>query len=295
MHVRAGVRDARPTVRTRRRHRHRVAAVTVTVICVLWSVPTFGVLLTSIRTPEDAATTGWWSVFRHLQLLRRLSFSSYAQAYSGNFGLGDALINSVAITVPATVFPVLFAAFAAYAFSFMHMRGRGFLFGLLVAMLVIPNQITFLPLLKLYVHLGIQGTFATVWIAQTAYGLPLAVYVIRNFMVALPREIIDASRVDGASHFQAFWRVILPMSVPILASVAIFQFLTVWNDLLVALIFIGPGPNNPLPVALGQITGQISQGGFGQLTAAATIAEIVPVSVFLLLQRFFVRGLTAVV
>jgi alpha-glucoside transport system permease protein len=230
-------------------------------------------------------------VFGHLNPLKGLSVSAYRAALEGPQGFGNAFINSVAITIPATVLPLLVAAFAAYAVVFMRMPGRGFIFGLLVTMLIIPNQVTFLPLLKLYLALGLEGKFVTVWLAETAFGLPLAVYIIRAQMVLLPRQIVDCARVDGATDFQVFWRVVLPLSVPSLATFAIFQFLTVWNDLLVPLEFIGQGPNNPLPVALAG--GQISSS-YEQLGAGAVIAEIVPVIVFIALQRYFVRGLTAV-
>lgn len=263
----------------------------LTVVCALWCVPTIGALVSSFRGVDATETSGWWTVFTHANPFDGLTLSAYRDALSGPQGFGAAFINSVAITVPATVLPLLVAAFAAYALVFMRMPGRGFIFGLLVTMLIIPNQVTFLPLLKLYVTLGLEGKFVAVWLAETAFGLPLAVYLIRAHLVSIPRQLIDCARVDGATHFQIFWRVIMPLSVPTLAAYAIFQFLTVWNDLLVPLVFIGRGPNNPLPVALAN--GQISTS-FEQLSAGAVIAEIVPVVVFIALQRYFVRGLTTV-
>jgi alpha-glucoside transport system permease protein len=254
-------------------------------------VPTIGALLNSFRSIDATATSGWWTVFGHLNPLDGLTISAYRAALTGPRGFGTAFINSVAITLPATVLPLLVAAFAAYALVFMRMPGRGFIFGLLVTMLIIPNQVTFLPLLKLYSVLGLEGKFVAVWLAETAFGLPLAVYIIRAQLASMPRQIIDCARVDGATDFQTFWRVVLPLSAPSLAAYAIFQFLAVWNDLLVPLVFIGPGPNNPLPIALA--AGQISTS-FEQLGAGAVIAEIVPVIVFIALQRYFVRGLTAV-
>ena len=263
----------------------------LTVVCAVWCVPTIGALVNSVRSIDATGTSGWWTVFGRLNPLDGLTVSGYRAALTGSQGFGTAFVNSVAITLPATVLPLLIGAFAAYALVFMRMPGRGLVFGLLVTMLIIPNQVTFLPLLKLYVALGLEGKFVTVWLAETAFGLPLAVYIIRAQLVSVPRPIIDCARVDGATDFQIFWRVVLPLSAPSLAAFAIFQFLTVWNDLLVPLVFIGPGPNNPLSVALAG--GQISTS-FEQLSAGAVIAEIVPVIVFVTLQRFYVRGLTTV-
>jgi alpha-glucoside transport system permease protein len=263
----------------------------MTVVCALWCVPTIGALVNSFRTIDATNTSGWWTVFGRLNPLDGLTISGYRAALTGPQGFGTAFINSLAITLPATLLPLLVAAFAAYALVFMRMPGRSFMFGLLVTMLIIPNYVTFLPLLKLYTALGLQGKFVTVWLAETAFGLPLAVYIIRAQLVSMPRQIIDCARVDGATDFQTFWRVVLPLSAPSLAAYAIFQFLTVWNDLLVPLVFIGQGPNNPLPVALA--AGQITTS-FEQLSAGAVIAEIVPVVVFITLQRYFVRGLTTV-
>jgi alpha-glucoside transport system permease protein len=206
--------------------------------------------------------------------------------------MGEAFVNSLAITVPATIIPILIAAFAAYAFSFMTFPGRDFLLILIVGLLVVPTQVALVPLLKFYGSIGINGTLPAVWLTHIGFGMPLAVYIIRNYMSTLPKEVIESAKIDGASHFQTFWRLILPMSTPVLASFAIFQFLWVWNDLLNALVFIGPGANQPLTIALVQLLGQQGQG-WQLLTAGGLFTMLVPIIVFLSLQRYFVRGLTA--
>jgi alpha-glucoside transport system permease protein len=193
----------------------------MTAICVLWCVPSLGAVITSFRSSDDVNTSGWWTIFKHPS--RGLTIAGYRQALFGPLGFARAFLNSVAITLPATFIPILFAAFAAYALVYMRVRARGLIFGLIVAMLIVPNQVTVLPLLKIYSRLGIQGSFATVWLAEAAYALPLAVYILRNFMAALPKEIIDSARVDGATDFQVFWRIVTPMTLPALASFAIFQ------------------------------------------------------------------------
>ena len=262
------------------------------VICLLWIIPAIGVIITSFRNTTDAQATGWWHIFVSPQQFTHLTLQNYHTALSSEYGMGTAFVNSLAITLPATIIPIMIAAFAAYAFTFMEFKGRDTLFILLVSLLVVPNQVAFLPMLKLFSSLGINGTFAAVWLFHAAFAMPLAIYLLRNFMSTLPKEIIESAKVDGATHFQTFWRLIVPMSTPALASFAIFQFLWVWNDLLVALIFIGSGPNQPLPLALNSLVGQQGQG-WQLLTAGGLIMMIVPLLVFLSLQRYFVRGLTA--
>jgi alpha-glucoside transport system permease protein len=201
-------------------------------------------------------------------------------------------VNSLTVAVPSTVIPILIAAFAAYAFTFMEFRGRDVLFIVVVGLLVVPNQVAMVPLSVLFHNWGISGQFLTVWLAHTGFGMPLAVYILRNYMATLPRAVIESAKVDGASHFQAFWQLIVPMSVPALASFAIFQFLWVWNDLLVSLIFLGPGQNQVMTMALAQMLGDRGQG-WQLLTAGAFLTMVLPIIVFVTLQRFFVRGLTA--
>ncbi|HSR28549.1 MAG TPA: carbohydrate ABC transporter permease, partial [Actinomycetes bacterium] len=186
----------------------------------------------------------------------------------------------------------LIAAFAAYAFTFMEFKGRDVLFLAIVSLLVVPNYVAFVPMLQVYAALDMNGTFPAVWLAHIGFGMSLAIYILRNYMATLPVTVIESAKVDGASHFQTFWRLVLPMSVPALAGFAIFQFLWVWNDLLVALLFLGPGEREVVTVTVAGLVGSQNQG-WQLLTAGAIISMIVPVLVFISLQRFFVRGLTA--
>jgi alpha-glucoside transport system permease protein len=265
--------------------------ITLVVLCFLWLVPTFGLFVTSFRSVGDANTTGWWTLFTHPSSWGNLTFSNYTKAID-QASLGEAFINSVAIALPATFIPLLVSAFAAYAFTFMEFPGRNFLFLLVVGLLVVPNYVAFVPVLKIYSAIGLHG-FAGVWLAHIGFGMSLAIYILRNYMATLPRTVIESAKIDGASHFQTFFRLILPMSVPALASFAIFQFLWVWNDLLVALVFIGPGTNAPITVAVkNNLLGQAG-AGWNLVTAGGFFSMVVPIIVFLSLQRFFVRGLTA--
>jgi alpha-glucoside transport system permease protein len=265
--------------------------IALTIICALWVVPTLGLVLTSVRPVDDAATTGWWTLFTNPLSLTRLTLQNYQDVFSGT-DMAAAFANSIAISLPATIIPLLIAAFAAYSFTFMQFRGRNFLLVLIVALLVVPSQVAFVPLLRIYGSLGITGTFLAVWGAHIGFGMSLAVYILRNYMATLPKEIIESAKIDGASHFTTFWRLIVPMSMPALASFAIFQFLWVWNDLLNALIFIGPGPNQPLTLAMNNLLGQQGQG-WQLLTAGGFFTMLVPIIVFLSLQRYFIRGLTS--
>jgi alpha-glucoside transport system permease protein len=265
--------------------------IAVIVICLLWVIPTIGLIITSFRNADDARTSGWWTVFTAPANLTRLTLQNYTDVFQ-KADMGTAFVNSLAITIPATIIPILIAAFAAYAFTFMQFPGRDLLLILIVGLLVVPTQVALVPLLKIYGNLGINGTFLAIWLAHIGFGMPLAVYITRNYMATLPKEVIESAKIDGASHFQTFWRLILPMSTPVLASFAIFQFLWVWNDLLNALVFIGPGENQPLTIALVSLLGQQGQG-WQLITAGGLVTMIIPIIVFLSLQRYFVRGLTA--
>jgi alpha-glucoside transport system permease protein len=264
-----------------------VVKVALVILCFLWIVPTLGIVITAFRTQEAADTSGWWTVFTSPL---DFTLANYTQAW--NEGMGNAFINSFAVTLPATVIPIMIAAFAAYAFTFMEFRGRDALFVLIVALLVVPNQVALVPLLRLYGDIGLTGQFAAVYLAHIGFGMPLAIYILRNYMSTLPKAVVESAKIDGASHFKTFWRLIVPMSVPALASFAIFQFLWVWNDLLVALLFLGPGDNEVVTITVAGLVGSQNQG-WQLLTAGAIISMIVPVLVFISLQRFFVRGLTA--
>jgi alpha-glucoside transport system permease protein len=206
--------------------------------------------------------------------------------------MGQAFVNSFIVTVPATVIPILIAAFAAYAFTFMQWRGRDIVFVIIVGLLVVPNQVALVPLLKIYGQVGLNGTFLAVWLAHIGFGMPLAVYILRNYMSGLPMAIIESAKIDGASHFTTFWRLIVPMSTPALASFAIFQFLWVWNDLLIALLFLGRGDNTIATVALQSLQSATGQGQ-ELIAAAGFVTIIVPLIVFLSLQRYFIRGMTS--
>ncbi len=203
----------------------------------------------------------------------------------------DAVLSSLAVAVPATLIPILIAAFAAYAFAWLEFPGRKTLFAVVVALLVVPLQIALIPILRDFTRLGLNGTFLAMWLAHTGFGLPLAVYLLFNFIGQLPRELFEAARIDGASHFQMFHKLVLPLSVPALASFAIFQFLWVWNDYLVALIFLGD-KNRVVTSALASMVGEQGQD-WHLLTAGAFLSMILPLTVFFALQRFFVRGLMA--
>jgi len=263
--------------------------IIITVLCVLWMIPAVGVLLTSFRTESQAQSTGWWTVFTN--------FGNYgwtAQNYSDawtNAELGPAFLNSLAIALPATFIPILIAAFAAYAFTFMDFKFRDTLFIIIVSMLVVPNYVAFVPILKVYAATGLKG-FPVVWLAHIGFGMSLAIYLFRTYMSTLPRSVIESAKIDGASDYQIFYKLVLPMSVPVLASFAIFQFLWVWNDLLVALVFLGPGDKAPITVATSQLMGQRGDG-WNLVTSAGILTAILPIIIFLAMQRYFVRGLTA--
>ena len=264
-----------------------VVRIVLGVLCFIWVVPVIGTFITSLRTEQDANSTGWWTIVTNPSL----TLSNYHNVIT-QADLGSAFVNSLAITLPATFIPILIAAFAAYAFTFMEFWGREVLFVVVVSLLVVPNYVSFVPILKIYAKIHLAGEFPAAWLAHIGFGMSLAIYILRNYMATLPRTVIESAQIDGASHFQTFYQLILPMSVPALASFAIFQFLWVWNDLLVALVFIQPGDNEPITVATSQLLGQQGQN-FNLVTAGGFFSMVVPILVFLALQRFFVRGLTA--
>ena len=278
-------------------------------LVALWSLPTMGMLVSSFREERAVKRTGWWTVVTDPQL----TLDNYRAVFSTQGtdapDLWQHFWNSVAITVPATIIPIAFAAFAAYAFAWMEFPGRRTLFVVVVGLLVVPLQLSLVPLLQLYTggahltvfgetltlfpDLDLNGTPTAVWLTHIAFGLPLAIFLLHNYFAALPKDLIEAARIDGADHLTIFWRMVLPLSVPALASFAIFQFLWVWNDYLVAVTFVGGARDNaPLTVRLASLS-----GGRGQdwhlLTAAAFVSIALPLAVFFSLQRYFVRGLLA--
>jgi alpha-glucoside transport system permease protein len=263
--------------------------ITVILLMILWLVPTIGLLINSFRTEDAVASSGWWvGLFPPYDL----SLQNYTDVLAQN-GIGDAFVNSLFITIPATIIPILVAAFAAYAFSWMNFPGRNILFVAVVGLLVVPLQTTLIPILRLFANFGINGQFLSVWLAHTGYGLPFAIYLLRNFMGSLPREVFESAYIDGASPVTAFFRLALPMSVPAIAALAIFQFLFVWNDLLVAITYIGASNSENLPLT-GTVSNLVSSLGDGWqlLGAAAFLSMALPLAVFFALQRYFVRGIT---
>jgi alpha-glucoside transport system permease protein len=267
-----------------------VVRVVLLVICVLWLVPTIGIIVTSFRTADAALASGWWKAIASPLDFTQWTISNYRDAWDA--GMGNSFINSFAVTLPATIIPIMIAAFAAYAFTFMVFPFRDTLFVVIVALLVVPNQVALVPLLRLYTDFNLTGQFAAVYLAHIGFGMPLAIYILRNYMSTLPKAVIESAKIDGASHFKTFWRLIVPMSVPALASFAIFQFLWVWNDLLIALLYLGPGDKAVVTVTVQGLVGQQNQG-WQLLTAGAILSMVIPVGVFISLQRYFVRGLTA--
>jgi len=284
-------------------------------LMVLWSLPTLGLLVTAFRSKDEAYTSGWWTALAS-PFTQAWTLDPFSQALNA-YGLVPSFIATAAVAIPATILPIMFAAFAAFGFTFLNFKGREFWFSIIIGLMVVPMQAALVPVLQLFVGfdswLGdlqfnspelfrwvpfwdenypwhITGEYPAGWIVHSAFAMPLAVYILRNYMMTLPTALIEAARVDGASYYQIFWRLVIPMSIPALASFAIFQFLWVWNDYLVAFVFVG---NHPvLTYTLLSMLGQYSQGW--QIVAAGSLFTlIVPVVVFFGLQRYFVRGLTS--
>ncbi|MEE8195326.1 MAG: carbohydrate ABC transporter permease [Candidatus Bipolaricaulota bacterium] len=266
--------------------------VVIIILALAWMLPTAGLLITSFRTPQDVAHSGWWTVFEHPFNFTRYSLENY-RAVIEKSGMGQAFLNSLKITIPGTIIPVMLAAFAAYAFAWMKFPCRKILFLIVVALLVVPLQMTFIPILTIFKQLRLGGTLPGIWLAHTGYGLPLTVYLLHNFIAGLPSELFDSASIDGASPLQVFFRLVLPLSVPAIASVVIFQFLWVWNDLLVALMYLGGTPDvAPVTLKVANLVGSRGQD-WELLTAAAFVSMALPLIVFFSLQRYFVKGILA--
>jgi alpha-glucoside transport system permease protein len=258
----------------------------------IWMVPTLGLFVTSFRPPQNVFSTGWWSVLPHLFDLDQYTLENYLQVIYRQ-GLGRSFLNSLTISVPATLISTLLAAKAAFGFAWMRFSGRKILFLLLIALMVVPLQMTFIPILPIYRWLGLSGTFPGIWLAHTGYGLPLATYLLYVFISRVPRELLESAAMDGASPVTTFYRIVIPISVPALASVFIFQFLWIWNDLLVALIYLGATPNvAPVTLMVANLVTNRGQN-WELLTAAAFISMALPLTIFLSLQRHFVKGIIA--
>lgn len=275
--------------------------IVVIGLTVAWVVPTLGLLVSSVRPFSAQANSGWWAFFTNPTTF---TFQNYTDVLAQS-NLGQAFFNSFMIAVPATVLPVTIGAFAAYAFSWMKFPGRNALFLALVGLLAVPLQLTFIPVLTFYVQnlhwttdnltaTGIPGLpWVPLWLAHAGYGLPFSIYLLANFFRALPSDLFESAEIDGAGTLTVFFRIVMPLSVPAIASLVIFQFLWVWNDLLVALIYVGGAPEvAPLTVNLANLTNSLGQGS-NLLTSAAFFSMIVPLIVFLSLQRYFVRGILA--
>lgn len=262
------------------------------LMALTWILPTLGLLTSSLRAPQAVATSGWWNVFLNPTEFTQLTLANYRQVLAQS-GMAQAFWNSFLITLPATLLPMLLGAFAAFAFAWLDFPGRDPLFLVVVGLISVPLQITLIPILRLYSRTGLAGTFTAIWLAHTAYGLPFAVYLLRNFFITLPQELFEAAYLDGASTTAAFFRLALPMSGAALAALGIFQFLWVWNDLLIALIYLGGSASvAPLTLALSSLVGSYGQQ-WHVLTAAAFVTMVVPLAVFFALQRHFVRGVLA--
>ncbi len=277
------------------------------VLIVVWTLPTLGIFVSSFRHRDDTIQSGWWTVLGELD---RLTIENYGQVLSGKpftyvdsrgverTGRSDdmlgAFLNSVTVTIPAVVIPILIAAFAAYGFAWLAFPGRKVMFVGVVAILVVPLQISLIPILRDYQQIGLNGEFLGIWLAHTGFGLPLATYLMFNYISTIPRSIMESAFIDGASHFTTFLRLILPLSIPALASFAIFQFLWVWNDLLVALVFLS-GVGEGYEVMTQRLLNMIGTRGqdWHLLTAGAFVSMILPLVVFFSLQRYFIRGLMA--
>ena len=273
----------------------KVSLVVLSILAVIWLMPTIGLLITSVRERTEAQRTGWWDVILN-PLSQRWELGSYASVLSES-DLGKSFISSLAVTIPATILPLLFAAYAAYGFTFLVFKGREFYFALIIGLLVVPLQGALVPVLKMFISftektgIEISGQYAAAWFVHSAFAMPLAIYILRNYMMTIPNTLIEAARVDGASNFTIFWRLVLPISVPALASFAIFQFLWVWNDYLIAFVFIG-SERPVLTYTLLSLLGTYGEG-WQQVAAGSFISLSIPLLVFFSLQRYFIRGLTA--
>lgn len=279
----------------RQKKQGRGSFIVLVILAALWLLPTVGLFITSLREKGEAQTSGWWDVIFN-PFSQNWDISSYATVLTEN-KLASSFISSMAVTIPATILPLLFAAYAAFGFTFLSFRGREFFFSVIIGLLVVPLQGALVPVLKMFISITdktgieISGQYAAAWFVHAAFAMPLAIYILRNYMMTIPNTLIEAARMDGASNFTIFWRLVLPISVPALASFAIFQFLWVWNDYLIAFVFVG----NERPVLTYTLLTMLGQYGEGwQAVAAGSFISLsVPLLVFFSLQRYFIRGLTA--
>ena len=285
----------------------KFASIVVWITTILWTIPTLGLFVSSFRTGDDIYQTGWWTVFKHpsftLQNYKHVLFGGASESLSN--GILPYFVNSLVITIPAVIFPVVIATMAAYCLAWVKFRGSDFIFYAIFALQIVPLQMSLVPLMqfftggahigsvKFFPALGIAGKFAGIWLPHTMFALPLAIYLLHNFIASLPRELMEAAYVDGANHFKVFRRIVLPLAIPGIAAFAIFQFLWVWNDLLVALTFASSTEEiAPINAKLASLVGQYGSN-WTSLTSGAFITIAIPLVVFFSLQRYFVRGLLA--
>lgn len=276
------------------------------ILVIVWSIPTLGLLVNSFRSRDAQRNTGWWKV-----VPSELTLDNYDQIFSARAGLGRSLLNSAAIAIPATIIPIAIAAFAAYGFAWIDFKGRKPLFIGTVALLAIPLQVALIPLLQLYVSgasltlpfLGktivlipdfdLAGTTTSAWLTHTGFAMPFAIFLLHNYISGLPKDLFEAARIDGANHFTIFWRLVLPLSVPVLAAFAIFQFLWTWNDYLIANTVIGANASQqPTTIVIANLAGDFGRNE-SILPAGAFVQAFIPLIVFFSLQRYFVRGILA--
>ena len=270
------------------------STIALLLLTAIWSIPTVGLLITSLRRRDQAETSPWWDVF-----IDPVNQAWSIDAYSNSLetGMLDSLVNTLVVTIPSVILPLIIAANAAFAFTFIEFKGREIYCAILIGLMIIPLQSALIPVLRAMVSfqkatgLQLTGNYPSAWIIHAAFALPLAIYILRNYMMSIPVSLIEAARVDGASYYQIFWRLIMPMSVPALASFAIFQFLWVWNDYLIAFIFVGE-QKSVMTYRLLKMLGQYGEG-WQDVAAGSFISLALPLIVFFALQRYFVRGLTA--
>jgi alpha-glucoside transport system permease protein len=262
--------------------------IVIIIFCVVWVVPTVGMIINSFRSLSDMGSAGWWTT---LFPPHGFTFASYQQVLALE-GVPSSIVTSILITIPATVIQLTVATMGAYAFAWMKFPGKDILFIIIVGLMVVPIQMTLVPLLSFFRVLGLNGTIVSVWLAHTGYGLPFEVFLLRNYLGGLPREIFESAEVDGAGHAVRFLRIAVPMTIPAIASLTIFVVLGVWNDLLVALTFLGTATYRPFTVIITQLVTSFG-GGWQFLTAAAALQMSLPLLVFIFLQRYFVRGITS--
>ena len=256
-------------------------------IGLLWLMPTLGLFVTSWRTRPDIAASGWWTALFEF----RYTVGNYAEVLTAR-GFGDGFINSFIISIPSTVLPITVGALAAYALAWMKFPGRIVLYLAVIALLVVPLQTTWVPVLQMFNLFNLTGTFAGIWMAHTAYGLPFAIFLLRNFFIDIPRELFESAKIDGAGDLGIFFRIVVPLSVPVIASLAIFQFTWVWNDLMNSLIYLQDPAKYPLTVKIQNLLGQYGSE-WHLLAAGSFVSMMMPLIIFFALQRYFVRGITA--